>query len=165
MSLLLFPPPNLRRPVLLTAWAAVSVCETIHKLTNLPPMIKWPNDVFLGGKKVCGILIEQRTTGHAEHPLATVVGIGLNLTQSAQMFEQAALPLAGSLLSVSGITFPYEDVVRELIRQLDEQYHLLIEDAGDTLESLWNSWLGLLGKEVIVEGVRQEYKGWLLDVT
>src|SRR5262249_46624313 len=94
MSVLLFPPVELRRPALLTAWAAVSVCETILGLANLQARIKWPNDVLVHGKKVCGILIEQRTNGHPDFPLATVVGIGLNVTQSADMFEQAGLPLA-----------------------------------------------------------------------
>ena len=46
----------------MTAWAAVSVCETIRQLANLQANIKWPNDVLVNGKKVCGILIEQRTT-------------------------------------------------------------------------------------------------------
>ena len=136
MSVLLFPPPPLRRPALLTAWAAVSVCETILKLTNLQARIKWPNDVLIQGKKVCGILIEQRTTGHADFPLATVVGIGLNVTQSADMFEQAGLPDAASLASVSNQMFLFEDVAKELIRQLDEQYHRLIQGDLNTLEAL-----------------------------
>src|SRR5207248_4183315 len=56
LSAVLFPPPSLRRPAILTAWAAVSVCETIRETTGLQPTIKWPNDVFLEGKKTCGIL-------------------------------------------------------------------------------------------------------------
>src|SRR5260370_20072324 len=59
LSLLLFPPDALRRPPVLTAWAAVSVCKTIHQLTGVPAKIKWPNDVLLHWKKVCRILIEQ----------------------------------------------------------------------------------------------------------
>src|SRR6516225_4772837 len=61
MSVLLFPPPSLRRPALLTAWAAVSVCETIREATSLQAKIKWPNDVLLQGRKVCGILIESKS--------------------------------------------------------------------------------------------------------
>ena len=164
LSVLLFPPPALRRPALLTAWAAVSVCETILALANLQAMIKWPNDVLILGKKVCGILIEQRTTAHAEFPLATVVGIGLNVTQSAEMFEQAGLPDAASLASISGLAFVREDVAIKLIRHLDEQYHLLLEGDFLTLESLWKSRLGLLGKFVHVEGVHGHHRGRLLDV-
>src|SRR5207249_2250573 len=117
LSVLLFPPPALRRPALLTAWATVSVCETILKLANLQAKIKWPNDVLVRGRKVCGILIEQRTTGHAEHPLAAVVGIGLNLTQSAEAFEAAGLPLAGSLASMSGTTLAHDEVAKILIHE------------------------------------------------
>jgi BirA family biotin operon repressor/biotin-[acetyl-CoA-carboxylase] ligase len=165
MSVLLFPPAPLRRPALLTAWAAVSVCETILQLVNLQAKIKWPNDVVILGKKVCGILIEQRTGASAELPLATVVGVGLNITQSAEMFEQAGLPLAASLASVSGLSFTFENVAKDLIRQLDEQYDRLLEGDVQTLEALWKWRLGLLGKVVTVEGVQQRHRGRLVDVT
>src|SRR5262245_16878985 len=80
MSALLFPPPELRRPAILTAWAAVSVCDTLKDATGTNATIKWPNDVLLGGRKVCGILSE----GGERH---VVVGIGLNVAQSAADFE------------------------------------------------------------------------------
>jgi BirA family biotin operon repressor/biotin-[acetyl-CoA-carboxylase] ligase len=66
MSVLLFPAPQLRRPVILAAWAATSVCETIRHVTGLQARIKWPNDVLVRGRKVCGILIEQRTGVRSE---------------------------------------------------------------------------------------------------
>jgi BirA family biotin operon repressor/biotin-[acetyl-CoA-carboxylase] ligase len=164
LSMLLFPPPHLRRPPLLTAWAAVSVCETIRKLVYLTATIKWPNDILLQDKKVCGILIEQRTTGHPEFPLAAAVGIGLNLIQSADDFAGAGLPLAGSLCSQSGIECPLEDAARELIHQLDAHYHSL-QDDHRPLESQWRQLLGLVGKVVIVEGNNQRHRGRLLDMT
>src|SRR5262245_27933915 len=55
MSVLLFPPPPLRRPVVLTAWAAVSVCEVLRRTAGLQARIMWPNDVLVRGRKVCGI--------------------------------------------------------------------------------------------------------------
>src|SRR5213594_4122121 len=51
MSVVLLPPAPLRRPALLTAWAAVSVCETIRQATGLQARIKWPNDVLIRGRK------------------------------------------------------------------------------------------------------------------
>ena len=60
MSVVVFPPPPLRRPALLTAWAAVSVCESIRQATGFQAKIKWPNDVLIRGRKVCGILIESK---------------------------------------------------------------------------------------------------------
>jgi BirA family biotin operon repressor/biotin-[acetyl-CoA-carboxylase] ligase len=164
ISVLLFPPLPLRRPALLTAWAAVSVSEAIASLTNLQATIKWPNDVLIGGKKVCGILIEQRTTGHADFPLATVVGIGLNLTQSAKTFEEAGLPLAASLASTSGQSVAYEEAAQELIHQLDEHYGRLLAGDFSTLEARWKARLGLLGQVVLVEAVNGHHRGRLLDV-
>jgi BirA family biotin operon repressor/biotin-[acetyl-CoA-carboxylase] ligase len=81
LSVLLFPPPALRRPTLLTAWAAIAVCETITQLTDLSATIKWPNDVLIDGRKVCGILIEQRTVAktqslQAGEPAALAAGCG-----------------------------------------------------------------------------------------
>src|SRR5439155_7970824 len=77
LSVLVFPPAWLRRPAMLTAWAAVSVCETVREVAGLEATIKWPNDVLVLGRKVCGILIEQRSSA-AGTPPATVAGIGLN---------------------------------------------------------------------------------------
>jgi BirA family biotin operon repressor/biotin-[acetyl-CoA-carboxylase] ligase len=165
MSVLLFPPVALRRPVLLTAWAAVSVCDAILQLVNLQAKIKWPNDVLIRGKKVCGILIEQRTTANPDFPLATVVGVGLNVTQTAAMFQQAGLPDAASLASLSGQSPGYEDVAKALIGQLDAQYAGMFDGDLHTLESLWKWRLGLLGKFVIARGPNDQYCGRLLDVT
>ncbi|MGH7171876.1 MAG: biotin--[acetyl-CoA-carboxylase] ligase, partial [Gemmataceae bacterium] len=58
LSILLSPPPELCRPAVLTAWAAVAVCAAIHEIIATTPRIKWPNDVLLHDRKVCGILIE-----------------------------------------------------------------------------------------------------------
>lgn len=165
MSVLLFPTPALRRPALLTAWAAVSVCEAVSALTGLEASIKWPNDVLVRGKKICGILIEQRTTSHAEFPLATVVGIGLNVTQPAALFEQAGLPFAASLLSASGIALAWEVVACELIRQLDRHYHDLVDGALASVEARWVHRLGLVGSAVLVEGFHEHYRGRLLAMT
>ncbi|MBN9122123.1 MAG: biotin--[acetyl-CoA-carboxylase] ligase, partial [Planctomycetes bacterium] len=99
MSVVLRPPAELRRPVVLTAWAAVSVAEAVLALTGVQARIKWPNDLLVRGKKVCGILIEQSGTGNA---LTTVAGIGLNLNQTTDEFAAADLPDATSLGILSG---------------------------------------------------------------
>src|SRR5262249_11094582 len=96
MSVLIFPPAALHRPAILTAWAAVSVCELIDKMTGIEASIKWPNDVLVQNRKVCGILVEQRH--------GTVVGIGLNVNQPAAHFEAAGLPQAASLAMFTGQT-------------------------------------------------------------
>lgn len=160
LSVVLFPPPSLRRPALLTAWAAVSVCDVISQSTDLQPRIKWPNDVLLAGKKVCGILIEQRTGGtlvdaagtpHAasERGPAAVAGIGLNVRQESAFF--ASLPLAGSLFSLTGLLFDTADLARRLLRRLDEHFASLVMGEITPLETHWRQRLGLAGQNVRME--------------
>ncbi len=163
LSVLLFPPPHLRRPVLLTAWAAVAVCETIWRVAGIQAKIKWPNDVLVQGKKVCGILIEQCNTGRPEQPLAAVAGIGLNVCQSAEWFAQAELPQGGSLRSLSGAMLETQRVADALIGRLDEDYDRMFEGDTHTLEASWKWRLGLLGKVVQVELAQEARTGRLLE--
>ncbi|HZU34875.1 MAG TPA: biotin--[acetyl-CoA-carboxylase] ligase, partial [Gemmataceae bacterium] len=141
MSVLLFPPPALRRPALLTALAAVSVCETIGEVAGLESAIKWPNDVLSAGRKVCGILIEQGQ--------GTVIGMGLNVRQTA--VELAGLPQASSLLLLTGKWLSPSVVARRLIERLDEGYHRLCSGDLATLEKQWQDRLGLAGHMVVAE--------------
>ncbi len=164
LSVLLFPPEALRRTAVMTTWAAVAVGEVILGLTGLQAKIKWPNDVLVQGKKVCGILIEQRTTGNADFPLATVIGIGLNVTQTSQHFESARLPTAGSLFSISNKRLDSESVAEHLLHQLDEEYARLLEGDFNTLEAMWKWRLGLLGRQVIVETRTEKIAGRLMEV-
>lgn len=165
MSVLLFPPACLRRPAVLTAWAAVAVCELIREIAGLEAKIKWPNDVYLHDKKVCGILIEQRSGGQAGQAPAAAVGIGLNVKQPAELFEQAGLTLGGSLFSLTKNLFDHHDVARRLIHRLDDDYARLVDGDLAILEAHWRSRLGLVGKEVRVEALNGIHQGRVVSMS
>lgn len=143
LSVLLFPPPALRRPAVLTAWAAVAVCETVQRLTGLQPRIKWPNDVLVRGRKVCGILIEQGR--------AAVAGIGLNVCQPPEYFAAAGLPHGASLAQFTDADLDARTAAEMLLRRMDEEYTRLLEGDLATLEVSWKRHIGLLGRDVIAE--------------
>jgi len=143
MSVLLLPPPSLRRPVVLTAWAAVAVAETVAEVAGVQATIKWPNDVLMDGRKVCGILIE----GGA----GVVAGIGLNVNQTAEDFAAMGLPDAASLRTITGCSFDRDDVARRLIAHLDAEYARLERGDLATLEACWRWRMGLAGRTVVAE--------------
>jgi len=66
----------------LTCAAAVAVCEALYELSPLSPRIKWVNDIYIGSRKVCGILAEL-ITDEDNHPSAVIIGIGVNLTTAS----------------------------------------------------------------------------------
>jgi len=78
-----------------TIAAAVAVCRAVEKLTGLSPQIKWVNDLYLGGKKVCGILTEAMTGVESGEIDSVIVGIGVNCTTAD--FPDELSGKAGSL--------------------------------------------------------------------
>lgn len=78
MSLILTP--KIKTPTLITIAAAIAVCKAIEKLANKTPGIKWVNDIFLDGKKVCGILTQGIMDFETQTIDAAVIGIGVNLS-------------------------------------------------------------------------------------
>ena len=186
MSVVLFPPLPLCRPALLTAWAAVSVCETIRQATGLQARIKWPNDVLVRDRKVCGILIESRVQASRRGPskssgalenlaplpsesstaeLAVVVGIGLNVNQTAEDFQQADLPNAGSLALFTRRPLECPTMARLLVDHLDEEYDRLACGDLNPLLASWNDYIGLAGKLVAIESSDGRHWGRLRELT
>lgn len=160
LSLLIAPPPELCRPAVLTAWAAVAVCATIQQTIDQPARIKWPNDVLLHERKVCGILIES-----AAGSPCFVVGIGLNVQQSAATFAAAGLPEATSLSQFTAHPLDTHTIAANLIRQLDRDYDALSQGDLATLETRWKQHLGLLGKHVVAECHDTTHHGRLIELS
>jgi BirA family biotin operon repressor/biotin-[acetyl-CoA-carboxylase] ligase len=143
MSVALHSPTEFRRPAILTALAAVAVGDAILALTGVQARIKWPNDLLVRGKKVCGILIENTTS--------TVIGIGLNLNQTAKEFADAELPEATSLALLTGKPFDIPTAAHAVIRQLDAEYERLLTGQRAAVEADWKWRVGFLGRTVTIE--------------
>ncbi len=99
-TLLLRPELPLAQWSRLTTWAAAGVAAAVESATGLPAAIKWPNDVFLGGRKVAGILSESGTDTEGR-PFA-VVGIGVNANHDLSDFPPELADLASSLRLATG---------------------------------------------------------------
>lgn len=102
LSLLLRPTAySPQQATCLTAAAAAAMCQAIEAVTGQQPGIKWVNDIFLRGKKVCGILTEAAVgleTGTLNY---MVLGAGLNLYPPAEGFPEEIQSIAGSVLERS----------------------------------------------------------------
>lgn len=98
LSLLLRPDCPADRAVFITTTAAVAVCEAIEQLTGLAPGIKWVNDIFLSGKKICGILTEASLDLESSRLEYAVLGIGINVYAPTDGFPEGLETIAGALL-------------------------------------------------------------------
>lgn len=148
LSFLLRPGTHLRSPALLTGWVGVAVCAVVEQLTGVAPRLKWPNDVLVQGKKICGILIEG---GHWDDGFGVVTGIGLNVTGDEATFAGRGLPDATALAALCPAPPDSREVARLLLQQLDREYQFLRGSALASLEMRWRERFGLLGGGVVIE--------------
>lgn len=112
-SVLLRPPTD-RPPPELSLVTGLAVAEALDEVTGVRSQVKWPNDVLVAGRKVCGILAELR--GHA------IVGIGVNVSQTESQLPQDASTPAGSLLTVSGEAPDRAPLLAAVLDRLERRY-------------------------------------------
>lgn len=98
MSLLLRSALEAERAADITTAAAVAVCEAIEEVLSLKPGIKWVNDIFIDGKKVCGILTEAAFTADCNYVNYVVLGMGINVYAPEGGFPEELRDIAGALM-------------------------------------------------------------------
>ncbi len=98
LTVIYAPKGGITDPAKITAFSAVAVCRAIKKLYDIQPSIKWINDIFYNGKKICGILTEGTTNFETGIIEAAVIGIGVNIEDNAEAFDGELSKVAGGLL-------------------------------------------------------------------
>lgn len=153
-SLLLRPAFALADWSRLTTWAAVGIARGLEEaLPGCCATVKWPNDIYLAGKKTVGILCES-VAGPGGY---AVVGIGVNVNHTRADFPEELLSKATSLRETAGAPLDRHAVAAALLRQLDALYPALEHDfARVVAEAEARSFLA--GRRVTVHGPQESYE-------
>lgn len=155
LSVLLKPSVPLDRVSQLTAWTAVAVCRAIESICDVKPQIKWPNDILVEGKKLCGILTEMGVEAETGALGYVVVGMGTNVSQTQEDFGEELSKIATSL-HICGANVTRIDLARALILELDKMERAFPDGWEEYLEEYRNR-CATLGKEVkIIRSDREE---------
>lgn len=96
MSFLLKPDMQVSQAVRITTCAALAVCDAVEQTTGQKPAIKWVNDVYLNGKKICGILTEASLSLENGGVDYAVLGIGVNVYEPEEGFPAEIRDIAGA---------------------------------------------------------------------
>jgi BirA family biotin operon repressor/biotin-[acetyl-CoA-carboxylase] ligase len=145
VSVLLRPaiPPS-RAPQLALV-GALAVVDAVAAETGLAPGIRWPNDVLVAGRKICGILAEASTTadGRLER---VVLGIGLNVNQ--EVFPPEIAARASSLRMITGRVREGERLLEALLGALDARYREFLVGGASALRATWRRHSVTLGERI-----------------
>ncbi len=153
MSVILKPAlENLPQLVMI---ASLAVIRAIKEVTGQEARIKWPNDVMINGKKVCGILIENEvskgTVNFAD------IGIGINVNFSPRKFPEIA-DLATSLSHEAGREISHTELVVKLLNNLEQLY--LEAQQGAPVHLEWQRNMETLGHRIKVDTGKTIEQGW-----
>jgi BirA family biotin operon repressor/biotin-[acetyl-CoA-carboxylase] ligase len=143
--------------------AGLAVAEVLHELYGLKAETKWPNDVLLNERKVCGILTEMKTSD--EKVSYVIIGIGINANFKVEsVFPQELRKIATSLESEIGRKVSLERLFSVLIERIESIYDLYIKEGFVPVLGKWKQYASFLGRPVEVTNHTEKLKGLALDV-
>jgi len=145
-----------------TMLTAVAVASAVEKVAGVAPGIKWPNDLLVGGKKICGILTEM--SAEMEMVNFLVVGVGINVNTSLEDFPEELKEIATSLYLVEGEPVSRLKLLKQFLRDFEFYYRRWINDGFGPILEEWKKRCVSLGCPVRVSSPREVWDGWAEDV-
>ena len=162
MTLLLRPEIEPQNASMLTLVSALAVAKGIEHMVDLPVQIKWPNDIVINGKKVCGILTEM--SAQMDYVNYIVIGIGINVGN--EEFPEEIKDVATSIYLESGKHVNRAMLIEKIWEEF-EDYYELYEKTQDlsSLVKEYDSYLVNRGQKVRVLDPKEPYEGKAMGIT
>ena len=162
MTLMLKPEINPNNASMLTLVAAMATTRAIRRVTGVPAMIKWPNDIVMNGKKVCGILTEM--SAQFDYINHIVIGIGINVHN--EEFPEEIKETASSLFLESGQHIHRASLIEAFLEEFEDVYaeYLKTEDM-EGLQKEYDTMLVNRGRQVRVLDPKEPFEGKAMGIT
>lgn len=162
MSILLRPKMTAEESFFITTSAAVAVARAIEKISGCEAKIKWVNDVYCSGKKVCGILTEAAVDFESGGLEYAVVGIGINVWEPQEDFPEELKSIATSILGKGRYSANMRSqLIAEILDNFFEYYN---NSSGKEFLEEYRNRSFLLGKEIMVISGRKQERAIAMDI-
>jgi BirA family biotin operon repressor/biotin-[acetyl-CoA-carboxylase] ligase len=162
LSVILRPKIPPHQASLITLMAAIATTDAIQKFSGLLPLIKWPNDILLGGRKVAGLLNEIHSEMDRIH--FVILGIGVNLNEEEKMFSKEIRAKATSLKIEMGQTVSRKAFLQSLLQELEKWYTIFMEEGNIPILKAWRNRAHIKGRRVKVTSFGEIWVGKAIDV-
>jgi len=143
--------------------AGLAVAEALKELYCLHVETKWPNDVLVNGKKICGVIAEMNTTG--EKVNFVVIGVGINANFDVkEALPEELLESTTSLKNELGRSVQLDTLFRAVLEKLECLYGLFVKQGFNPVLTMWKNYADFLGHKVEVSDGTEKWAGLALDV-
>lgn len=155
MSILLKPKIKSELAQCITLVAGLSVSEAIDG-----SMIKWPNDIVIGNKKLGGILTELISLGGSEFAVVTGIGVNVNTTS----FHESISKIATSVYLHTGIKSSRKVLFKDICSNFEKNYSILLKSGFAGIRDKYKSRCITIGRDVILKGVEGDSFAFAEDI-
>jgi BirA family biotin operon repressor/biotin-[acetyl-CoA-carboxylase] ligase len=162
LSVILRPKIPPHQASLITLMAAVATAEAIEKTSGLHPMMKWPNDLLMSGRKLAGLLNEIHSETDRVH--FVILGIGVNLNTDERGFSKEIRDIATSLKRETGKAVSRKVFLQHLLQTLEKWYDVFNKQGGFPILQAWRNWAQIEGKQVKITSFGESLTGKAVDV-
>ena len=162
LSIILYPdlsPAFIPRITLVTA---VAIVKAIRELTRVQALIKWPNDILIHEKKVCGILTE--ISAELDIINWLVVGLGINANIEHSEFPPEIESISISLQEILKQKISRVKLVQIFLQEFEKYYQMLNEKKSDFIFKEWKMYSNTLGRKIKIKSGNQIISGKALDI-
>ena len=142
--------------------AGVALVKAMEKTTSLTPSIKWPNDIFLSGRKVAGILTEVNCDIDTVHYI--VLGIGINVNTRKTALPKEIKGIATSLSQECGHDISRVDFLKQLLLELETAYNEFVTNGFEAIGKQWMAYNNTIGSNIKVNDGQTEIEGKALRI-
>ena len=132
---------------ILSLFAGISIARAISHLTNKTVHCKWPTDVLLNKKKVCGVLSESVMSSGSI--TAVIIGIGININQ--RNFTSELHGKATSFAIETGREFDRWTILAEILQEMETGYADIQSGSFDTILRQWTEYSSFIGQPVSID--------------
>ncbi|MGI6751257.1 MAG: biotin--[acetyl-CoA-carboxylase] ligase [Anaerovoracaceae bacterium] len=161
MSILLKPKLLLQETQFLTICAAVAVSRAIEALCKVKMDIKWVNDIYYEGKKLCGILTEAFVSAEMQTVEYAVLGIGLNTGKVAPDIRS----IATSLKEIGCNKGNRNPLIAEILNRFEEVYRdYSVKGSKKEIIQAYEDRLFIKGKSVLISGLGEDYQATVIGI-
>ncbi len=155
-SVVLKPDIPLQKAPLITLMGAVAVASTVQSMLALQAVIKWPNDVLIGQKKICGLLTEM--SAEQDRIKHIVLGVGVNVNMDLDAIPSDVRKNVTTLASEAGKNIRRTPLLCQLLLDLEHWYRVFLEDEESVL-SEWKKLNVTIGNRVTVRSLKDTREG------
>jgi BirA family biotin operon repressor/biotin-[acetyl-CoA-carboxylase] ligase len=161
-SIILRPKIESARAPQISILAGVAVADVLESYCPDRIKLKWPNDVLIDGKKVCGILSQMKTA--ASEVDFIVLGIGINVNISYSQFPEEICKLATSLAIETGRKISRQELIISLYENLAKWYKQILKDGFCRIKEKWLSMSPMIGELVQVMFQKEAVSGKAIGI-